>query len=183
MKIKDLDREVQYSLEGITEEQAEAILNWLRENDKGWDNFCIEDFLIHVEENNSLKFESDWFFTERVDPTDKCIQKLFYEEEKYIQGNVYLFSHDNLFWEEGVFVTDWNGCFYKESIRDVHLTPFKFIKPIQKYEWYVLGRGLDKEFRQLTEEDVLHYNTEEVFVQKVTKESLIKSLNEYGNMD
>lgn len=182
MKIKDLDREFQYSLGGVTEEQAEVVFNWLKENDTGWGNYSIEDFLVNVEENNSLKFESDWFFTERTNPTDESIQKLFYEEEEYIQGNVYLFSNDGLSWEEGVFVTEWNGCFYKESVRDVHLIPFKFIKPTQKYEWYVVDRGVDKQFLQLTEDDVLYYNAQEIHTQKVTNSFLIRNLNEYGNV-
>jgi len=184
MKIKDLDRNKRYKLDGLSEDQISILYDWLCANDTGWGNYSLRSFteLIHIHKTLKYYKVSGWS-VEKSLPDDESIQTLFNTEElKFKQGNVYLFSNDGFSWEEGVFVVEWDGYFYTEGGYNDALLPYKFIKPLQKYEWYVLGIGLDKEFVQLTEEDVLHYNAQEIFTQKVTNESLIKTLNGYGNV-
>lgn len=185
MKIKDLDREVQYSLVEISEEQAETLLIWLKANDKGWGGYT-KKYLIEEGKHVLLGFNGDdWAFLceEEEEPhLKKSILPLFYEEDEFIQGNVYLFSDNSENWEEGEFVVEWKECYYKVNHYDGSLIPYKYMKPIQKQEWYVIDRGLDKEFRQITEEDALILQAEEKRVVKVTNESLIKVLNEYGDV-
>lgn len=189
MKIKDLDRNKRYKLEGLSEDQISILYDWLCANDTGWEDYGLERFIKLFHTDVSFQYYSvlGWGFVHPL-PDDESIRKLFYEEsehtqgDNYIQGNVYLFSDNGLSWVEGVFVVKWDGCFYAEGNYDDALLPYKFIKPLQKYEWYVIDRGLDKEFRQITEEDALCYNAQEIFTQKVTNESLIKNLNEYGNV-
>lgn len=185
MKIKDLDINKRYKLDRLSDDQILILYNWLCANDKGWEDCSLERFIKLSHTNISFQYYnvSGWSFVNPL-PDDESIQTLFNTEElKFKQGNVYLFSNDGFSWEEGVFVVEWDGYFYKESVIDVHLTPFKFIKPIKKYEWYVVDRGVDKQFLQLTEDDALYYNAQEIHTQKVTNESLIKALNEYGNLE
>lgn len=55
--MKDLDKTQVYDLIGITEEQAKELIEWLKDNDKGWDEFgyrrVIEGFPLEY-------FDNEW---------------------------------------------------------------------------------------------------------------------------
>lgn len=52
--MRDLDRTQVYDLRGITEEQAKELLEWLKANDKGWEDIPFQWFMEGVPSNYYL---------------------------------------------------------------------------------------------------------------------------------
>lgn len=84
MKIQDLDRSQIYDLRGITHEQAEELLQWLIDNDNGWDygflpNFHKYNSLIYFERSHI----TTWTFSYEEKPTTSIstLFELSYEEQ------------------------------------------------------------------------------------------------------
>lgn len=186
MKIKDLDKNKRYKLDGLSEDQISILYDWLCTHDIGWEDYGLERFIKLSHTNFSFQYYnvSGWSFVHPF-PDDESIQKLFYEEEwKPKRGEkVLVRDAGDEKWIEREFITEYNNLYYVSPLIKEELVSFKQIKKLPTYEWYVIDRGLDKEFRQITEEDVLYYNAQEIFTQKITNESLIKTLEEYGNLE
>lgn len=57
--MKPLDKTKKYDLNKLSDEQSDELLNWLKENDKGWDDVTLSCFKRGLD-NVVLVFNKGW---------------------------------------------------------------------------------------------------------------------------
>lgn len=76
MKLQDLDKTKRYDLSECTDEELLCVLNWLKCNDTGW-----EEYDTKVLVDSELEFESRSWTCEYI--TDESIKPTFIQDDKF----------------------------------------------------------------------------------------------------
>lgn len=84
--LTSLDKTHIYSFKGCNDEHLKEALKWLKENDKGWDNFTITRFKENSEKYNLVYDERNYFMFIRGQHT-ALITDLF--KEVAAEGDLY----------------------------------------------------------------------------------------------
>lgn len=123
--MRDLDKNVTYTTEGVIEERVKELYHWLLRNDRGWTNY-------HVSEIMDCEIEYDlcqrtWYIYElRGEATS--INTLFEGEAPFDKGgrdSLVLVSNDLAEWSVEEVVLEYKGLYYCD--RDGVLEPYNYI--------------------------------------------------------
>lgn len=126
--MKELDKSKAYDLRGLSEEQRKELLEWLKANDEGWNNECLEllrneDFLAYSKYDNTWLFHR--FQREVINATMLFLEDLGFKPigegfYKLDLGNVEISVR------KSVFVTD----FHDEQIVELFEYDFDKVKKL-----------------------------------------------------
>lgn len=130
--MRDLDKNVTYTTEGVIEERVKELYHWLLRNDRGWTNH-------HVSEIMDCEIEYDlcqrtWYIYElRGEATS--INTLFEVEGK---DSLALVSNDLVDWCVEEIVLEHKGLYYCD--RDGVLEPYNYITKLTEEQKEYLNK-------------------------------------------
>lgn len=130
--MRDLDKNVTYTTEGVIEERVKELYHWLLRNDRGWTNYRVSEIMdCEIEYDNVSK---QWFIGEfRGEVTS--INTLFEVEGK---DSLALVSNDLVEWSVEEVVLEYKGLYYCD--RDGVLEPYNYITKLTEEQKEYLDR-------------------------------------------
>ena len=136
--MKDLDKNVVYTTEGVLEERVEELYHWLLRNDREWINYRVSDIM-----NCELEYEDiskQWVIYElRGEATS--INTLFEGEAHFDKGDrdsLILVSNDLAEWSVEEVVLEYKGLYYCD--RDGVLEPYNYIMKLTEEQKEYLNK-------------------------------------------
>ena len=136
--MKDLDKNVVYTTEGVLEERVEELYHWLLRNDREWINYRVSDIM-----NCELEYEDiskQWVIYElRGEATS--INTLFEGETHFDKGDrdsLILVSNDLAEWSVEEVVLEYKGLYYCD--RDGVLEPYNYIMKLTEEQKEYLNK-------------------------------------------
>ena len=136
--MRDLDKNVTYTTEGVIEERVKELYHWLLRNDRGWTNY-------HVSEIMDCKIEYDditkqWVIDEFIGEVTS-INTLFEGEAPFDKGgrdSLVLVSNDLAEWSVEEVVLEYKGLYYCD--RDGVLEPYNYIMKLTEEQKEYLNK-------------------------------------------
>ena len=136
--MRDLDKNVTYTTEGVIEERVKELYHWLLRNDRGWTNY-------HVSEIMDCEIEYD-------DITKQCVIGEFIGEvtsittlfegeapcDKGGRDSLVLVSNDLAEWSVEEVVLEYKGLYYCD--RDGVLEPYNYIMKLTEEQKEYLNK-------------------------------------------
>ena len=123
--MKDLDKNVVYTTEGVIEERVEELYRWLLRNDRGWTNYHVSGIMdCEIEYDDITK---QWVIGEFIGEVTS-INTLFEGEAPFDKGgrdSLVLVSNDLAEWSVEEVVLEYKGLYYCD--RDGVLEPYNYI--------------------------------------------------------
>ena len=136
--MRDLDKNVTYTTEGVIEERVKELYHWLLRNDRGWTNYNVSEIMdCEIEYDNVSK---QWVIGEfRGEATS--INTLFEGEAPFDKGgrdSLVLVSNDLAEWSVEEVVLEYKGLYYCN--RDGVLEPYNYIMKLTEEQKEYLDR-------------------------------------------
>ena len=136
--MRDLDKNVTYTTEGVIEERVKELYHWLLRNDRGWTNYRVSDIMdCEIEYDDITK---QWFFYGlRGEATS--INTLFEGETPFDKGDrdsLVLVSNDLAEWSVEEVVLEYKGLYYCD--RDGVLEPYNYVMKLTEEQKEYLDR-------------------------------------------
>ena len=136
--MRDLDKNVTYTTEGVIEERVKELYHWLLRNDRGWTNY-------HVSEIMDCEIEYDvitkqWVIGEFIGEVTS-INTLFEGEAPFDKGgrdSLVLVSNDLAEWSVEEVVLEYKGLYYCD--RDGVLEPYNYIMKLTEEQKEYLNK-------------------------------------------
>ena len=130
--MRDLDKNVTYTTEGVIEERVKELHHWLLRNDRGWTNYRVSEIMdCEIEYDNVSK---QWLIGEfRGEVTS--INTLFEVEGK---DSLALVSNDLVDWCVEEIVLEHKGLYYCD--RDGVLEPYNYITKLTEEQKRYLNK-------------------------------------------
>lgn len=130
--MRDLDKNVTYTTEGVIEERVKELYHWLLRNDRGWTNYRVSEIMdCEIEYDDISK---QWVIYElRREATS--INTLFEVEGK---DSLALVSNDLVDWCVEEIVLEHKGLYYCD--RDGVLEPYNYIMKLTEEEKHYLNK-------------------------------------------
>lgn len=72
--MKDLDRTKKYDLSQLNDEQLQAVLDWLKENDTGWEEVDLINFSYRVKDTYLIYPLDGWYWSVSKDDLTNAIE-------------------------------------------------------------------------------------------------------------
>ena len=123
--MRDLDKNVTYTTEGVIEERVKELYHWLLRNDTGWDNYNVSKIMdCEIEYDVVTK---QWVICEFIGEVTS-INTLFEGEAPFDKGgrdSLVLVSNDLAEWSVEEVVLEYKGLYYCD--RDGVLEPYNYI--------------------------------------------------------
>ena len=123
--MRDLDKNVTYTTEGVIEERVKELYHWLLRNDTGWDNYNVSKIMdCEIEYDVITK---QWVIGEFIGEVTS-INTLFEGEAPFDKGgrdSLVLVSNDLAEWSVEEVVLEYKGLYYCD--RDGVLEPYNYI--------------------------------------------------------
>lgn len=123
--MRDLDKNVTYTTEGVIEERVKELYHWLLRNDTGWDNYNVSKIMdCEIEYDVITK---QWVIGEFIGEVTS-INTLFEGEAPFDKGgrdSLVLVSNDLAEWSVEEVVLEYKGLYYCN--RDGVLEPYNYI--------------------------------------------------------
>ena len=123
--MRDLDKNVTYTTEGVIEERVKELYHWLLRNDTGWDNYNVSKIMdCEIEYDVVTK---QWVIGEFIGEVTS-INTLFEGEAPFDKGgrdSLVLVSNDLAEWSVEEVVLEYKGLYYCN--RDGVLEPYNYI--------------------------------------------------------
>ena len=123
--MRDLDKNVTYTTEGVIEERVKELYHWLLRNDRGWTNYHVSEIMdCEIEYDNVSK---QWVIGEFIGEVTS-INTLFEGEAPFDKGgrdSLVLVSNDLAEWSVEEVVLEYKGLYYCD--RDGVLEPYNYI--------------------------------------------------------
>ena len=123
--MRDLDKNVTYTTEGVIEERVKELYHWLLRNDTGWDNYNVSKIMdCEIEYDVVTK---QWVIGEFIGEVTS-INTLFEGEAPFDKGgrdSLVLVSNDLAEWSVEEVVLEYKGLYYCD--RDGVLEPYNYI--------------------------------------------------------
>ena len=123
--MRDLDKNVTYTTEGVIEERVKELYHWLLRNDTGWDNYNVSKIMdCEIEYDVITK---QWVIGEFIGEVTS-INTLFEGETPFDKGgrdSLVLVSNDLAEWSVEEVVLEYKGLYYCD--RDGVLEPYNYI--------------------------------------------------------
>lgn len=86
--MKNLDKTKKYDLRQLNDEQLQAVLDWLKDNDKDWENKSIGVFKPSYLSHSLAFFDPDFKIFGDIDETCTNALELFNDEETSIYDDI-----------------------------------------------------------------------------------------------
>ena len=136
--MRDLDKNVTYTTEGVIVERVEELYYWLLRNDRGWINFRVSKIMdCEIEYDDITK---QWIIYElRGEATS--INTLFEGEAPFYKGDrdsLVLVSNDLAEWSVEEVVLERKGLYYCD--RDGVLEPYNYIMKLTEEQKEYLNK-------------------------------------------
>ena len=136
--MRDLDKNVTYTTEGVVEERVKELYHWLLRNDRGWTNFRVSKIMdCEIEYDDITK---QWIIYElRGEATS--INTLFEGEAPFDKGgrdSLVLVSNDLAEWSVEEVVLEYKGLYYCD--RDGVLEPHNYIMKLTEEQKEYLNK-------------------------------------------
>lgn len=123
--MRDLDKNITYTTEGVIEERVKELYHWLLRNDTGWDNYNVSKIMdCEIEYDVITK---QWVIGEFIGEVTS-INTLFEGEAPFDKGgrdSLVLVSNDLAEWSVEEVVLEYKGLYYCD--RDGVLEPYNYI--------------------------------------------------------
>ena len=136
--MRDLDKNVTYTTEGVIEERVKELYHWLLRNDRGWTNYRVSDIMdCEIEYDNVSK---QWVIGELIGEATS-INTLFEGEAPFDKGardSLVLVSNDLVEWSVEEVVLEYKGLYYCD--RDGVLEPYNYIMKLTEEQKEYLNR-------------------------------------------
>ena len=136
--MRDLDKNVTYTTEGVIEERVKELYHWLLRNDRGWTNYRVSKIMDCKIEYDDIS--KQWFICGlRGEATS--INTLFEGEAHFDKGgrdSLVLVSNDLAEWSVEEVVLEYKGLYYCD--RDGVLEPYNYIMKLTEEQKEYLNR-------------------------------------------
>ena len=137
--MRDLDKNVTYTTEGVIEERVEELYRWFLRNDMGWINYRVSEIMdCEIEYDDVSK---QWVIYElRGEATS--INTLFEGEAPFDKGgrdSLVLVSNDLAEWSVEEVVLEYKGLYYCDG-EDGVLEPYNYIMKLTEEQKHYLNK-------------------------------------------
>ena len=136
--MRDLDKNVTYTTEGVIEERVKELYHWLLRNDRGWTNYHVSEIMdCEIEYDNVSKQWCIGGFRGEV----TSINTLFEGEAPFDKGgrdSLVLVSNDLAEWSVEEVVLEYKGLYYCN--RDGVLEPYNYIMKLTEEQKEYLNK-------------------------------------------
>ena len=136
--MRDLDKNVTYTTEGVIEERVKELYHWLLRNDKGWTNYRVSEIMdCEIEYDNVIK---QWVIYE-LRGEAISINTLFEREAHFDKGgrdSLVLVSNDLVEWSVEELVLEHKGLYYCD--RDGVLEPYNYVTKLTEEQKCYLNK-------------------------------------------
>ena len=136
--MRDLDKNVAYTTEGVIEERVKELYHWLLRNDRGWTNYHVSEIMdCEIEYDNVSK---QWVIGELIGEATS-INTLFEGEAPFDKGDrdsLVLVSNDLAEWSVEEVVLEHKGLYYCD--RDGVLEPYNYIMKLTEEQKEYLNK-------------------------------------------
>ena len=136
--MRDLDKNVTYTTEGVIEERVKELYHWLLRNDRGWTNYHVSEIMdCEIEYDNVSK---QWGICELIGEATS-INTLFEGEAPFDKGardSLVLVSNDLAEWSVEEVVLEYKGLYYCD--RDGVLEPYNYIMKLTEEQKEYLNK-------------------------------------------
>ena len=136
--MRDLDKNVTYTTEGVIEERVKELYHWLLRNDRGWTNYHVSEIMdCEIEYDNVSK---QWVIDELIGEATS-INTLFEGEAPFDKGardSLVLVSNDLAEWSVEEVVLEYKGLYYCD--RDGVLEPYNYIMKLTEEQKEYLNK-------------------------------------------
>ena len=136
--MRDLDKNVTYTTEGVIEERVKELYHWLLRNDRGWTNYHILEIMdCEIEYDDITK---QWVIGDFMREVTS-INTLFEGEAPFDKGgrdSLVLVSNDLAEWSVEEVVLEYKGLYYCD--RDGVLEPYNYIMKLTEEQKEYLNK-------------------------------------------
>ena len=136
--MRDLDKNVTYTTEGVIEERVKELYHWLLRNDRGWTNYHVSEIMdCEIEYDDITK---QWVIGDFMREVTS-INTLFEEEAPFDKGgrdSLVLVSNDLAEWSVEEVVLEYKGLYYCD--RDGVLEPYNYVMKLTEEQKEYLDR-------------------------------------------
>ena len=136
--MRDLDKNVTYTTEGVIEERVKELYHWLLRNDRGWTNYHVSEIMdCEIEYDDITK---QWVIGDFMREVTS-INTLFEGEAPFDKGgrdSLVLVSNDLAEWSVEEVVLEYKGLYYCD--RDGVLEPYNYIMKLTEEQKEYLDR-------------------------------------------
>ena len=136
--MRDLDKNVTYTTEGVIEERVKELYHWLLRNDRGWTNYHVSEIMdCEIEYDDITK---QWVISEFIGEVTS-INTLFEGEAPFDKGgrdSLVLVSNDLAEWSVEEVVIEYKGLYYCD--RDGVLEPYNYIMKLTEEQKEYLNK-------------------------------------------
>ena len=136
--MRDLDKNVTYTTEGVIEERVEELYHWLLRNDRGWTNYYVSEIMDSEIEYDDIT--KQWvIYKLRGEATS--INTLFEGEAPFDKGgrdSLVLVSNDLAEWSVEEVVLEYKGLYYCN--RDGVLEPYNYVMKLTEEQKRYLNK-------------------------------------------
>ena len=136
--MRDLDKNVTYTTEGVIEERVKELYHWLLRNDRGWTNYNVSKIMdCEIEYDDITK---QWVIGDFMREVTS-INTLFEGEAPFDKGgrdSLVLVSNDLAEWSVEEVVLEYKGLYYCD--RDGVLEPYNYIMKLTEEQKEYLNK-------------------------------------------
>ena len=136
--MRDLDKNVTYTTEGVIEERVKELYHWLLRNDRGWTNYRVSEIMdCEIEYDDITK---QWVIGDFMREVTS-INTLFEGEAPFDKGgrdSLVLVSNDLAEWSVEEVVLEYKGLYYCD--RDGVLEPYNYIMKLTEEQKEYLNK-------------------------------------------
>ena len=136
--MRDLDKNVTYTTEGVIEERVKELYHWLLRNDRGWTNYNVSKIMdCEIEYDDITK---QWVIGDFMREVTS-INTLFEGEAPFDKGgrdSLVLVSNDLAEWSVEEVVLEYKGLYYCD--RDGVLEPYNYVMKLTEEQKEYLDR-------------------------------------------
>ena len=136
--MRDLDKNVTYTTEGVIEERVKELYHWLLRNDRGWTNYHVSEIMdCEIEYDDITK---QWVIGDIMREVTS-INTLFEGEAPFDKGgrdSLVLVSNDLAEWSVEEVVLEYKGLYYCD--RDGVLEPYNYIMKLTEEQKHYLNK-------------------------------------------
>lgn len=137
--MRDLDKNVVYTTEGVIEERVEELYHWLLRNDRGWTNYHVSEIMDSEIEYDDIS--KHWVIGELIGEATS-INTLFEGEVPFDKGgrdSLVLVSNDLAEWSVEEVVLEYKGLYYCDG-EDGVLEPYNYVMKLTEEQKRYLNK-------------------------------------------
>lgn len=137
--MRDLDKNVTYTTEGVIEERVKELYHWLLRNDRGWTNYHVSDIMDSEIEYDDIS--KQWVIGELIGEATS-INTLFEGEalfNKVGRDSLVLVSNDLVDWSVKELVLEHKELYYCDG-EDGVLEPYKYLMKLTEEQKEYLNK-------------------------------------------